>query len=331
LVKGTSLLNKRSPEVVLEPNETYWNPARKPTVRIVFDNIIPKAEAIKDVASADGEIDIVTELTPGEAAQVERSDAASVVASDAKTVLLGVFNQLSENSKWNDVNLRKAVNYAVDRQGVIDEAMMGYGNLMPATILKGQFGYNSSLTPYPHDAVKAKKLAKNAEDKNVTIVTDEAHKGIADAVAADLKAAGFNASAKVGKPTGPWDIWLVEQFDWSPEFPAAVVHREFFGPDGIYLKSPGDEPLQDLIQQTMNTVEKAKQEQLTQAIEKHIYDHADALLLFAPQKLYAVRNGVDFTPYKTTVLELAETKVNEDAVATVDGEGAQLVEAGPSE
>ncbi len=304
------MLDKRSPEVVLEPNEEYWNPARKPTVRVVFDNVIPKAEAVKDVGSADGEIDIVTELTPAEAQQVEDSDAANVVASDSKTVLLGVFNQTSGDSKWNDVNLRKAVNYAVDRQGVIDDAMMGYGNLMPATILEGNFGYNDSLEPYAHDPEQARRLAKDA-DKTVTIVTDEAHKGVADAVAADLNAAGFDATVKVGEPAGEWDIWLVEHFDWSPEFPAAVVHREFFGDTGGFLKSPGDKQLQGLIDQAMSTVDKDEQEEITQAIEKHIYDHADALLLFAPQKLYAVRDGVDFTPYKSTVLELAETMVDE--------------------
>jgi len=263
---------------------------------------------VKDVGSADGEIDIVTELTPAEAQQMEDSDAANVVASDSKTVLLGVFNQTSGDSKWNDVNLRKAVNYAVDRQGVIDDAMMGYGNLMPATILEGNFGYNDSLEPYAHDPEQARRLAKDA-DKTVTIVTDEAHKGVADAVAADLNAAGFDATAKIGEPTDEWDIWLVEHFDWSPEFPTAVVHREFFGADGGFLKSPGDKPLQGLIAKAMGTVDEAEQEKLTQAIEKHIYDHADALLLFAPQKLYAVRDGVEFTPYKSTVLDLAETKV----------------------
>jgi peptide/nickel transport system substrate-binding protein len=315
---------------VLEPNEKYWNPNRKPTVRVVFDNIIPKAEALKDVANPDGEIDLVTELTVAEAAQLEDSDVAEVVESDAKTVLAGVFNQTSANSKWNDPNLRKAVNYAVDREGIIDEVMMGHANLMPATILEGQFGYNDSLEPYPHDPAQAKSLAKNAKDKNIVVVTDDAHKAVADAVAADLKAAGFNANVKVGEPTGNWDIWLVEHFDWSPEFPVAVVHREFFAEGGGFLQSPGDKALQRLIDEAFVALDKSKQDQATQAIEKHIYDHADALFLFAPQKLYAVRNGVDFLPYKSTVLELAETEVDEDAMATVDGEEAQLSQIGVS-
>ena len=40
LKDGTSTLEKRSPEVVLEANPNYWNASRKPKVqRVVFDNI----------------------------------------------------------------------------------------------------------------------------------------------------------------------------------------------------------------------------------------------------------------------------------------------------
>ncbi len=45
LTEGVSLIDSRSDRVVMEPNETYWNPDRKPTVRIIYDNVIGKAEA----------------------------------------------------------------------------------------------------------------------------------------------------------------------------------------------------------------------------------------------------------------------------------------------
>ena len=53
----------------MEPNNDYWNPTRIPKVRIKFDNIISKAEAIDEVIKG-GKIDIVTELTPAEAMKV---------------------------------------------------------------------------------------------------------------------------------------------------------------------------------------------------------------------------------------------------------------------
>ena len=85
-------MDKRSPTVIMEPNNDYWNPTRIPKVRIKFDNIISKAEAIDEVIKG-GKIDIVTELTPAEAMKVSESSKAGVVESRAKTVLVGVFNQ----------------------------------------------------------------------------------------------------------------------------------------------------------------------------------------------------------------------------------------------
>ena len=43
------MLDKRAPKVTLEPNENYWNPARMPQARFVFDNVIPKDEALKEL------------------------------------------------------------------------------------------------------------------------------------------------------------------------------------------------------------------------------------------------------------------------------------------
>ena len=83
----------------MEPNNDYWNPTRIPKVRIKFDNIISKAEAIDEVIKG-GKIDIVTELTPAEAMKVSESKKAGVVESRAKTVLVGVFNQNKSGSKW---------------------------------------------------------------------------------------------------------------------------------------------------------------------------------------------------------------------------------------
>jgi peptide/nickel transport system substrate-binding protein len=201
--------------------------------------------------------------------------------------------------------------------------MMGYGNLMPATILEGQFGYNDSLGGYPLDPARAKQLSKNAKDKNVTIVAGEAHKAVADAVAADLNAAGFSATAKVGTPKGDWDIWLVEHFDWSPDFPIGVVHREFFGEDGAFRKTTAPEPqLQQMFARLYATPDIDKQERQIQAIERYIHDHANVLFLYSPDKLYAVRSGVHFVPYNSTVLELADTSVSKDLAAEKSKQGA---------
>ncbi len=39
---------------------------------------------------------------------------AKLVVSEAKTVLVGVFNQNKPNSPWNDIALRRAMTMAID-------------------------------------------------------------------------------------------------------------------------------------------------------------------------------------------------------------------------
>lgn len=314
LKEGASTLEKRSPEVVLEANPNYWNPLRRPKVqRVVFDNIVSRAEALEQVTSPQGKIDIVTELTPAEAAVVARSKYASVVRSDAKTVLVGVFNQTGANSRWTNSRLRKAVNHAVDRRAVVNLGAHGYGSVIPAMIAPGAFGYNPALKPYAYDPVTAKKLIKQAglQNTTVTIVAGANYKPVVDVIAKNLTGVGVTVNpVYADAPKGDdWDIWLVEHFDWSPEFPAGVVYREFFGKDGGFRKMHEDPNFEQLYAKVLATTDRARQAKLIQQLDNYVYDQANVLFLYAPAKLYAVRNRVHFVPYKTTMLELAETSI----------------------
>lgn len=315
LKSGVSTLEKRSPEVVLEANPNYWNTERRPKVKkVIFDNIVGREEAVDLVSNSEGKIDIVTEITPAEAAKVEKSKYARVVRSDAKTVLVGVFNQTKATSKWTDSRLRKALNHAVDRNAIVANAGRGYGTVIPAMIAPGAFGYNPELKPYAFDPGLAKKLMKDAglqDGAKVTIVAGEAYRSVVEPIAKNLGAVGLKVSSVYADaPKGDdWDIWLVEHFDWSPEFPAGVVHREFFGKDGGFRKMKEDAAFERMYAKILATTNQAQQAKLVQETEKYVYEQANVLFLHAPARLYAVSKRVNFVPYKTTMLELAEASI----------------------
>lgn len=321
LKEGVSTLSKRSPQVVLEANPNYWNPDRKPKVqRVVFDNVISKAEALDLVMDSTGKVDIVTELTADEAARVAQSRNARVVRSDPKTLLVGVFNQTTTGSPWSDVRLRKAVNLAVDRDAVVKNGASGYGTVIPAMIVPGAWASNPTLKPYAYDSAEARKLMKQAGMKRntVTIVAGEGFKGVVEMIAANLEAVGLKVNpVYADAPKGDdWDIWLVWHFDWSPHWPAGVVYREFFGRDGGYRKTKKVDPgFEQRYAKLLATTDEAQQEKLTQDLDKYVYDRADLLFLYAPAKLYAVSKRVNFVPYKTTMLELAETSLAKEVAS----------------
>ena len=290
----------------MEPNPNYWNPARKPKVSIKFDNIISKSEALEEVAKG-GKVDIVTELTPTEAVALKSSTKAHVVESKAKTVLVGVFNENKAGSKWTDKVLRIAINNAVDKQLVIKEGSLGYGTQMPSMITKGSYAYDNSLKAYAYTPAKAKPILAQHGVSSLVIASDDGHKAIADAIVKSLAASGVTATVDTSADSKDWDIKLVEHFDWSPDYPYGVVFREFFGKDGGFRNMPEDAGFDALAQKIVNNP--TKQEALTKQMDRYVHDQANVLFLYAPSKLYAVSNRVNFTPYRTTVLELAETSI----------------------
>ena len=310
LKEGSSVLDKRSPTLTLEPNQNYWNKARIPKATFVFDNVISKAEALEEVAKG-GKVDIVTELTPAEAMALKKSTKAHLVESKSKTVLAGVLNRNVANSKWNDLKLRQALNMAVDRAAVVRDGASGYGTVIPSMIMPGAFGYEAALKPYGFDPAAAGKTLKAAGVTSITVVAGEGYKGVVDALTASLAKAGVAVKADYsGAPKGDaWDVWLVEHFDWSPEYPYGVVFREYFGKDGGFRKMPEDTAFNEMGKKMLAEKDKAKLEKLTAEMNRYVHDQANVVFLYAPTKLYAVSNRVNFVPYKTWMLELAETSM----------------------
>ena len=308
LKEGSSVLDKRSPTLTLEPNQNYWNKARIPKATFVFDNVISKAEALEEVAKG-GKVDIVTELSPTEAVALKKSTKAHLVESKSKTLLAGVLNRNGADSKWNDLKLRQALNMAVDKAAVVKVGAKGYGSVIPSMIVPGAFGYDATLKPYAYDPSAAGKTLKAGGVTSITVVAGEGHKSVVEAMTASLAKVGITVKADYsGAPKGDaWDVWLVEHFDWSPEYPYGVVFREFFGKDGGFRKMPEDAAFNDMGKKLLAEKDKAKLEKLTADMNRYVHDQANVVFLYAPSKLYAVSNRVNFVPYKTWMLELAET------------------------
>lgn len=291
----------------MEPNRNYWDKARTPTTKIVFDNIISKSDALKAVAKGDGTVDLVTMVTPEEA-KAFKSDKAKIVSDNARTFMVGVFNTEKSGSPLADVEVRKALNMAIDRKALVEKGAGGYGVVTPALIQDGRFGSVPGMKPYAYEPDKAMAALKGKfPDDTVALASDAGQEALAAELTAELEKAGLKVK-KADYKSKDFDIKLVWHFDWSPEFPLGVVHREFFGEDGAYRAGPTDPKLIALWQKVLETPEHEKQEPIVQEYEKYIHDNASALFMFSPNTLFAVSDRVKFQPYDTFMLELAETK-----------------------
>jgi len=163
-VEGFSTPDKRTDRVVFEANTAYWDPTRVPRLkRVVFDNTLGQKDAVELVKTAEGRVDLVSELSPLETLRVAQSPFGTVVKNrGALMTVFGFFNMRKAGSPWRDLRLRQAVNLAINREDLIRYAAKGNGEIIPALVPRQGFGYDPDLPAYPFDPGTARQLLRDA-------------------------------------------------------------------------------------------------------------------------------------------------------------------------
>src|SRR5207244_7698447 len=116
------------------------------------------AQALELGISTEGKIDIVTEVSPADAARVRDSKYAKLVECDANRVLVGIINRSPTDVPLSDKRVRKALNLAVDCQKVIDQGLGGYANPLCALTPSWCGGCSAESKPYPRAPGHAETL-----------------------------------------------------------------------------------------------------------------------------------------------------------------------------
>jgi peptide/nickel transport system substrate-binding protein len=329
---------------VLEANTEYWDKNRFPRLkRIIFDNTLEQKEALELVKTGEGRVDLVTELSPLETLRVAQSPFAKVVKNrGGLATVSGLINMRKAGSPWHDVRLRRAVNFALNRQDIIRYAAKGNGVIVPALLPTKIFGYNPDLSPYPFDPAKARQLLGDAGYPSGFAIILIASEGLgiqATVIGKMLEQVGLTVDRQILDPTAfnqkilsgfleqspekqTWDIALIS-FSDDLNFPPYVFYNE------LVLGGPYDwvneEPeLRQLYEQVLGTVDREKQQTLIRRMDRHTRDQAYFLFLYNPIKLYAVNKAVGFVPYVTTDLILAETAVTDQHWSLREGQKAAL-------
>ena len=318
----------RSDRVVLEANAGHWNTQRGPRLeRVIFRNDLSPAEALELVCTTEGEVDLVTEISPADARRVSDSEHAKLVRVDAMRVLVGVINRDAEGAPLHDPRARRALNLAVDRNRLIHEAFAGHAYPLAGLTPHYAAGVPRGQQPYPHDADEARQLLANARwpvGRALRLAAPAALEGVARLLADDFTAslridvdltvipperllAAQHALIEKVLPL-PFDVLVHAWFDLSADAPPAVLHREFFHSTGAFRAGPPIAELEQLLARFAVTTDQGALGQLATDIDRFVYDQALGVFLCAPQALYAVNRQVAFDGYAAT-FELAETEV----------------------
>jgi peptide/nickel transport system substrate-binding protein len=324
----------RSDQIILEANMDYWDTTRFPRLRrIIIDNTLEQRQAVELVKTRDGGVDVVTELRPLDTLRVAESPFAKVVKNrGSRLSVFGLFNVHRAGGLWRDVRLRQAANLAINREDLIRYAAKGNGVLIPALLPAQSFGYDPDLAPYPFDPAKARALLREAgyaDGLAITLIAPEDLEVQAIVVGKMLEQGGFTVTLEILAPTAfnqkivlsnldqppahqPWDIALTSYHDHGDVAgPFFLYHRfAFDGRADWVVEEPELRRL--FYEEVLGTVDRERQQQAIRQIERHTHQQAYFLFLYNPIQLFAVNKAVEFVPYVTTLLKLAETSVTEE-------------------
>lgn len=321
----------RTAQVVLEANTGHWNLERGPRLeRAVFRNDLSQSEALDLVCSTEGEVDIVSEVSPADAEKVENSSYARLHAVDAMRVLLGVINRGAGDVPLGDVRARRALNLAVDRQRLIREEYRGYAHPLAGLTPHYASGYPEGMQTYSHDPDEAKRLLSEAGwpegralrlatssglEESAQMLTEDYRQALGIEVELtvipdeDLLAAQHALVEKVVEL--PFDVLVHAWFDLTSDAPPAVMHREYYFSGGAFRAGPPIEEFEEKMGRYVVQTDPAELNNVAEEIDSFVSEQALSVFLCAPQALYAVNRHVDFVGHAAT-FELAETEVGEE-------------------
>ncbi len=139
---------------VIVRNPKYQGP--KPIPDAIEYRAVPEGGA-RVVELESGNADIVTGIPPEAVDRLKRNPRIrlQIVPSSFQ-----VFFELNTTKPpFNDVRVRKALNYAVDRQAIVEKILGGFGEVPDGLFPKGVQG-RVKLEPYRYDLGLAKKLIR---------------------------------------------------------------------------------------------------------------------------------------------------------------------------
>jgi peptide/nickel transport system substrate-binding protein len=318
----------REDRLVLVRNDDYWGDKAK-LDKVIFRPIADNAARLQ--ALQTGEIDGYDLVEPQDVPTIEGDDQFQILDRPAFNVAYVGFNIATP--PLDDIEVRKAIAYGLDRQAVVDNFYGGRGVVAKEFMPPELPGYADDVTEYPYDPEKAKQILTDAGyDLPVEIEfwypTDVTRPYMPDpkrnfeAFQASLEKSGF----KIVPKSAPWDpdyLGLNSEgkqplnlIGWTGDYgdPDNFIGT-FFQSDNPQFgldKSKELKPVQDLLDQAEAETDQAKRDSLYEEANRQIME-------LLPGVPYAHTKPA--IAFKATVKGYVPSPVDNQSFATVSIEG----------
>ncbi|MBR2483969.1 MAG: ABC transporter substrate-binding protein [Oscillospiraceae bacterium] len=298
----------------LEYNDKYWG--EEPSVKKMIVSIIPDAST-QNLMYQNGELDIL-DLEYLDSAIVEstyKTAYADRIISGSRVGL--TYLAMNANHKYlSDVNVRKAVQMAVDVDTIVASVYAGDAIVENGIIPTGVWGHNDSLQRPAYSAENAKKLLADAGyaegEVSFTLAMDSSSSSntqlVYQLVQQQLKDAGIMVEIKPYDESSWLDLRKSGEMDafianWTMDYndPANIMYTFYGSAEKTKLRSLNyaDEDIMARVAAASGITDDAARMAEYQALEKKIVEEDAAWVpLLGNMHLFALGERVEsFVPY----------------------------------
>jgi peptide/nickel transport system substrate-binding protein len=277
---------RRGDSITLVRNADYWGkPAilREATFKFIADPTAAYA------ALMAGDVDAFSYYpAPESFAQFAADPRFAVLAGTTEMETILALNQRAP--PLNNLLVRRAISYALDRSAIINGAMFGYGTPIGSHFPPGNPAYVDLTGVYPHDVAKAKALLTAAgypQGFSVTLKLPPPSyaRRSGEIVASQLAQAGI----RVRIENLEWAQWLDQvftrhDFDMSIVGHAEPMDYDIYARDDYYFGYSSAE-FKALIAELDDTIDASLRRNLLQRIQHKLADDAVNGFLFQYPRL----------------------------------------------
>lgn len=278
--------------IVLEANEDYYRGA--PSIKNLSFEVIPDA-ATKAIALQTGEVSFA-EIDSSVLTQLQANSAITI--SEVPTSSFCYVSMNLEKEPFDNVLVRQAVNYAIDRDNLVAVCYDGEAEVNSNICAKDRNGYSEDQFQYTYDPEKAKELL---EEAGITtpydlgeILVAEKYSNLATVIQNDLKAVGLEVTIAVKEfnsyigdlTSGNYMITALNMtLEGDTQSLEMAFTTDYIGTANNARYS--DAEMDELFNQTRTETDEAKRLELFNQILSKAQDEAIYAVLCNPLTLYA--------------------------------------------
>ncbi|MDR7481328.1 MAG: ABC transporter substrate-binding protein [Armatimonadota bacterium] len=153
----------RGDRMELEAFDDYW--AGKPKIKRIVVRYVPDISA-RVAALEAGDVDVIHDFTPQDAERI-RSNANLVFINPPSAGFIR-FNMNTQRPPFNDVRVRQAMAYAIDRDAIVKQIFRGLARVSRSLVPANAVGYVETYDVYRYNPERARQLLREAGVPDLT-------------------------------------------------------------------------------------------------------------------------------------------------------------------